>query len=234
MANSRKKKILIIASLLIIAGVGGYFIYRKIRSKKEEEERKKAEEQALLDSQSNKPSGGGSGGGGYSGSTSYTFPFVTTEEGNKFRAWVNEKYPAYAKEISLDKTGGLNAYLEKAWVKYGALYLASNISAGIAGGTSASGTSTKNRFIRKGLDSVMVYNTPKTEDKYALGKIFRDSFKAEVPIGTFVKDAENGFSKIYVVSYLAKNSFTGKYTEPRFVWGDVYILATDLVNKYEI
>lgn len=40
--------------------------------------------------------------------------------GNAFRAWVNYKYPAYAKEISLGPSGSFNnSYIKKAWMKYG-------------------------------------------------------------------------------------------------------------------
>lgn len=50
-------------------------------------------------------------------------PFKSTTEGNAFRAWVNDNYPAYAQEIDLDRTGAYdNAYIRKAYVKYGAVY----------------------------------------------------------------------------------------------------------------
>jgi hypothetical protein len=49
----------------------------------------------------------------------YTFPFKTVTQGNDFRAWVNKKYPDYAKSIQLDVKGSLNSYVQKAWEKYG-------------------------------------------------------------------------------------------------------------------
>jgi hypothetical protein len=50
-------------------------------------------------------------------------PFKSTTEGNAFRAWINDNYPAYAQEINLDRTGAYdNAYIRKAYVKYGAVY----------------------------------------------------------------------------------------------------------------
>jgi hypothetical protein len=50
-------------------------------------------------------------------------PFKNKEEGNAFRAWVNETYPDYAEEIDLDNTGGYdNAHIMKAWDKYGETY----------------------------------------------------------------------------------------------------------------
>ncbi len=51
-------------------------------------------------------------------------PFKTDAEGNAFRAWVNDKYPDYAKSIQLDRTGKRdNSFIKKAWDKYGAEYL---------------------------------------------------------------------------------------------------------------
>ena len=49
---------------------------------------------------------------------------LSEEEGNKFRAWVNEKYPVYAKQIDLDKkySSFTNTYITKAWKKYGEEY----------------------------------------------------------------------------------------------------------------
>ncbi|HRH52611.1 MAG TPA: hypothetical protein PLN38_04795 [Chitinophagales bacterium] len=49
----------------------------------------------------------------------YTFPFKTIAQGNDFRAWVNKKYPDYARSIQLDVKGSLNSYVQKAWDKYG-------------------------------------------------------------------------------------------------------------------
>jgi hypothetical protein len=59
-----------------------------------------------------------------SGSTSKTEkPFKNKKEGDKFRLWVNENYPAYASEIDLDKSGSFsNKYILKAFEKYGVDY----------------------------------------------------------------------------------------------------------------
>lgn len=43
-------------------------------------------------------------------------PFKNKTEGDQFRAWVNDTYPAVAKEIDLDRSGSYdNAYIKKAW-----------------------------------------------------------------------------------------------------------------------
>jgi hypothetical protein len=53
-------------------------------------------------------------------------PFKNQAEGDKFRGWVNDKYPDYARQIDLDRTGAIdNSYIRKAFDKYGAEYLAS-------------------------------------------------------------------------------------------------------------
>ncbi len=49
--------------------------------------------------------------------------FKNSTEGNKFRAWVNDNYPDYAKSITLDRTGPYNnSYIKKAFAKYGNEY----------------------------------------------------------------------------------------------------------------
>jgi hypothetical protein len=50
-------------------------------------------------------------------------PFKNKEEGDKFRAWVNQKYPDWAKQNSLDATGPFNnGYIRKAYTQYGEEY----------------------------------------------------------------------------------------------------------------
>ena len=50
-------------------------------------------------------------------------PFKNKEEGDKFRAWVNQKYPDWAKQNSLDSTGPFNnGYIRKAYTQYGVEY----------------------------------------------------------------------------------------------------------------
>lgn len=50
-------------------------------------------------------------------------PFKNKKEGDKFRKWVNDTYPEYAREIDLDESGShTNKYIMKAWKKYGVEY----------------------------------------------------------------------------------------------------------------
>ena len=49
--------------------------------------------------------------------------FKTKEDGNKFREWVNKKYPDWAKENNLDASGSENnTYIRKAYAQYGQEY----------------------------------------------------------------------------------------------------------------
>ena len=58
-----------------------------------------------------------------SGSVSVTVPFQNEMEGNAFREWVNNNYPAWAKTNELDRKGKYNnSYIQKAWATYGVEY----------------------------------------------------------------------------------------------------------------
>jgi predicted chitinase len=50
-------------------------------------------------------------------------PFTSKQDGDKFRAWVNDNHPDYARSINLDRSGShTNAYILKAWEKFGGEY----------------------------------------------------------------------------------------------------------------
>jgi hypothetical protein len=118
-----KRKLIIIGSILVIAGVGGYFGYQWLKKRKEKEGASKDD--------SSSESGSGSSTGSIDVKTTapvisaskFSFPASwTTNDGNKFRAWINDNYPDYAKQIQLDRTGSLNTYLDTAYQKYGKTY----------------------------------------------------------------------------------------------------------------
>jgi hypothetical protein len=74
-------------------------------------------------SSSNKSKSKGSSGSKSDVPSEPATPFKTKEEGNKFREWVNKKYPDWAKENSLDASGPENnSYIRKAYVNYGDEY----------------------------------------------------------------------------------------------------------------
>ena len=100
---------------LLGLGVGAYIFFKDKKQKK----------QAALDeaeASSNVPSSTPAYSAPAAPATSYT-PFKNKAEGDAFRAWVNDNYPAYAKEISLDRSGKYdNSTIGKAWNKYGSEY----------------------------------------------------------------------------------------------------------------
>lgn len=53
------------------------------------------------------------------------FTLSTDDECNNFRAWVNDNYNDYAREIDLDRnrpSNSCNSYAQRAWEKYGSEY----------------------------------------------------------------------------------------------------------------
>lgn len=112
MAKKGSKALLVIGSFVVIGGVLAYFLF--FRNGKRGSEGTGETPPSTGEPSASTPTP--------SGSTSYSFPFKTTEEGNKFRVWVNNNYPDWAKKNNLDKSGSLNSYVDKAWKEYGATY----------------------------------------------------------------------------------------------------------------
>lgn len=127
-SSKGKKALIVILSLLAVGGVVGYILWKRKKDKDAEANKNTGGDTGGSTGDTGTGgSTGGSTGGGTGGSTSgsgssYTFPFTSTTDGNAFRKWVNDTYPSYAKSINLDRTGGLNSYLQKAWDKYGSEY----------------------------------------------------------------------------------------------------------------
>lgn len=115
----KKGTIIALVSVLAAAGIGVglFFAFRKPKS--EEGAIDAGNEDGMPESDS---SGDYSGVGGTDSGAS-GIPFTNKAEGDKFRAWVNDKYPDYARSIDLDRSGSFNnAYIKKAWDKYGSEY----------------------------------------------------------------------------------------------------------------
>jgi len=56
---------------------------------------------------------------------SLPFSLSTDDECNNFRAWINDNYNDYAREIDLDRnrpSDSCNSYAQRAWEKYGSEY----------------------------------------------------------------------------------------------------------------
>ena len=101
---------------LLGLGVGAYLFFKDKKEKKAEAE---AESDVAATTTPTPSSSTAS-----SGSSSSNTPFKNKSEGDVFRNWVNDNYPAYAKEIDLERSGQYNnPTIQKAWKKYGSAYI---------------------------------------------------------------------------------------------------------------
>ena len=106
--------------------VGGYFLWSKVikpkRDEKKNEEKKPPSE--VSNNIANASTSSSSGGG--SSANEAKVPFKNREEGNHFRNWVNDTYPAYAAALKgdgLDRDGAYNnSHTRTAWKDKGAEY----------------------------------------------------------------------------------------------------------------
>lgn len=121
---TNKKKILIAAGV-VTSAVGLYFLWSKVIKPKMEA---KADgevqdtKKPISEAEAKKPSSNRKPVQSSLGST----PFTSKTEGNKFRAWVNDNHPDYAKSLfgdGLGRTGEYNnKYMKTAWAEYGVQY----------------------------------------------------------------------------------------------------------------
>jgi hypothetical protein len=112
-----------VASAVLIGG--GIFWWMQTNKKKKEALKKKMEEeeqQKKLEEENKVVEPAYTPAPSYTPAPTFTFPFKSVDEGNNFRAWVNDTYPDYAKQIQLDRQGALNNYVQKAWDKLGSEY----------------------------------------------------------------------------------------------------------------
>jgi hypothetical protein len=100
---TKSAKIIITASVLLALGAVAIFIFKKPKEEEEEENEYENEND--------------------SNSSSSSVPFKNKAEGNAFRNWVNDVFPAYAVLIFLDRSGSHNnSFISKAWKKHGVYY----------------------------------------------------------------------------------------------------------------
>ena len=116
---------------IVVAGVGGYFIYKvmmKKRAKNVDLEKYTSSAPIINLDEGKTASATTIGKVAKGGSTKNPIPFTNRAEGNLFRVWVNEYFPKYALEISLDPTGSYdNKYIKRAYSQLGGLYKYSKI-----------------------------------------------------------------------------------------------------------
>lgn len=106
-------KIAIGVATIGIIGTAGYFIYQAIKKSREgegeDEQAPAVDPPAVVE-------------GGKEDSNEKT-PFTNKAQGNLFREWINKFYPTYAKANDISVSGDFdNAFIRKAWGKYGDVY----------------------------------------------------------------------------------------------------------------
>ena len=119
-------KIAIGIATIGIIGTASYFIYKKIKDNRDAERGSEVDEEINTFEvvQGNENS-------------NEKTPFKNKAQSDLFRQFVNRFYPSYAQEIDLDLTGDSdNAFMRKAWGKYGETYKKFNPSFAKASGSS--------------------------------------------------------------------------------------------------
>ena len=129
-----------------VVGVGLYFLWDKVLRKKfnpskEEEFEKEEEQKKELQGSSYTPP-----------PDPYpSTPFKSKTEGNKFRKWINDIYPKYAKDIKLDAEGEYNnRFIRKAYKQYGTEYQAQLKGVGTSVGKATSSISKSKKVVVSG------------------------------------------------------------------------------------
>ena len=199
MAMKKGLKIAIGLATVGVVGTGLYFLWAKVLRKKllpsKEEEKKKVEEEKKKANPSYTPKP----------SPYASTPFKNKTEGNKFRKWINETYPQYAKDIDLDMEGAYNNdFIRKAYQKYGADFVKSG---GKVPTTTTTPTTTAKRYVYVKGSYANMRSSAKVNNGWVNnldGKVSGKNKK----IGTFVsahKSLEYGDKKVwYKVKLLKK------------------------------
>ena len=116
---TKGQKALVWTLSIAVGGVATYFIYKALKCKINPAKCTPEGEETLLDSAIEKTKEV------VTGESYASTPFKSKAEGDAFRAWINDTYPDYAREIDLDRAGKFNnSYIKKAFAKYGEQYLA--------------------------------------------------------------------------------------------------------------
>lgn len=110
------KSIIWIAAILVLGG-GGYAFYRWWKNRPQEEQPSgSSENNQTPDTSTGGMSTGGTSGGTSGGASSNIATILDSQDKiNTFRRWFIKNYPTAAKSISVDPTGAINSYVQKAW-----------------------------------------------------------------------------------------------------------------------
>lgn len=189
MANNKKIIWIGIASALLIGG--GTFLWWKNKKAKEEEEKRRQEEEALKAEEEKKPNAPRT-------IQSPSTPFTNSAEGNAFRAWVNKKYPTYAKQIDLSLSGDFNnSFIRKAFQKYGAEF--------IAEGKETTKTTPSSGFKSGSLvylktDKSSIYSFPEFKGDFIIGSVDK-KLTLDRPFAKYISNTGKGFLKIETIAF---------------------------------
>jgi uncharacterized protein YxeA len=192
MANNKKIIWIGIASALLIGG--GTFFWWKNKKAKEEEEKRRQEEEALKAEEEKKANA--------PRTIQYpSTPFTNSGEGNAFRAWVNKKYPTYAKQNDLSLSGDYNnSFIRKAYQQYGVEY--------IKEGKTTSKTSTSSGFKSGSLvylksDNSSIYSFPEFRGDYIIGSVDK-TLTLDRPFAKYISNTGKGFLKVETIAFNPK------------------------------
>lgn len=125
--NGGTRKYLIWSSVAVLAGIGIYFGWKKIKNNKSKSECEKkggtwdeVTKTCVLPVKIETPASTQTQTPVNTSTETYPATGLSQSDGDAFRAWVNEKYPDYAKKVDLSKTGAPdNTFIRKAYAQYG-------------------------------------------------------------------------------------------------------------------
>ncbi len=195
MANNKKIVWIGIASALIIGG--GAFLWWKNKKDKEEKRKQEEEEKEALEQEK-------ASQGTISPPRTIQYPstpFKNKAEGDSFRAWVNKKYPNYAKQNDLSLSGDFNnSFIRKAFQQYGAEY--------IKEGKTSTKTSSSSGFKVGSLvylktDNSSIYSFPDFKGDYIIGSVDK-SITLDRPFAKYISNTGKGFLKVETIAFSPK------------------------------
>ena len=194
MANNKKLIWIGIASAVIIGG--GAFLWWK--NKNDKEEKRKQEEEEKEKQEQEKASQDS-----YSPPRTIQLPstpFTNKTEGDKFRAWVNKKYPSYAKQIDLSLSGDYNnSFIRKAFQKYGAEYISDSKT---STKTTSSGYKSGSLIYLKE-DNSSIYSFPDFKGDYIIGSVDK-KLTLDRPFAKYISNTGKGFLKVETIAFNPK------------------------------
>jgi hypothetical protein len=178
------------SALLIGGGMFWWWKNKKVEEDIKQEENRKQEEEAKRAEEEKKPDAPRI-------IQSPSTPFTNQAEGNAFRAWVNKKYPTYAKQIDLSLSGDFNnSFIRKAYAQYGAEYIKERKT---TSKDEVKGFSKGNLVYLK-RDNASIYSYPEFKGNFVIGSVSKDRL-LDKPFAKFIEKAGNGFIKIETIAY---------------------------------